>query len=215
MNATRLARLALAATCLAGLSACVSLLPESEPVGVYRLSSPEPREWTGGQWQTVEIEAPQAPRGLSGPEIALMRDGRIAYVAGARWIAPSTHILQDLVVETFGAADSHLAPTRPEDGTRSNYSLRLDLHDFHAEYDRGATAAPLVRVRLAARLIDGVEQRLLASRMFSAETRASAHSTRAIVTAFDAASMQVAQDLAAWTEATTQRPALTADGATD
>lgn len=200
MNTIRLFSSAVVLAGLLGLSACVSLLPEQVPVSVYRLSSPEAREWRDGDGQVVEIESPQAPRGLGGAEIALVRGARsLAYIQGARWIAPTTHMIQNLVIETFNAADTGLAPTRPEDGTRADYSLRLDLREFVADYDRGDSAAPLIRVTIAARLIEGSGRQMVAAQVFSAEARAGAHSTRSIVAAFDEASNRVAGDLAAWT----------------
>lgn len=148
MSGTRLAKTALIALCLLPATACVSLLPESEPVSVYRLSSPDPQEWGGNSedWTIVEIEVPQAPRGLSGDHIALLRDGQsLAYIEGARWISPVPRLLQNLVIDTFNAEQSQLAPARPEDGVRADYELHLDLRQFEADYDQGAGAAPTVR----------------------------------------------------------------------
>ncbi len=142
MSGARLFKAALAGACLVGLSGCVSLLPEPTPVSVYRLSSPEPLEWSGQDWTIVLIEQPRAPRGLSGDEIAVLRNGQsLAYVSGARWISPVPGLLQNQVIDTFNAASSGLAPARPEDGVRADYELRLDLREYEADYDRGAEGA--------------------------------------------------------------------------
>ena len=125
MSGTRFLKPALIALSLLPVAACVSLLPESEPVSVYRLSSPEPREWSGNSenWTIVEIEMPQAPRGLAGDHIALVRGSQsLAYISGARWISPAPSLVQNLVIDTFNAEQDRLAPARPEDGVRFGYS---------------------------------------------------------------------------------------------
>ena len=200
MIAQRFFRPALAAALFAMTAGCVSLLPENDPVSIHRLTLPEPHEWVGGDWQTVEVETLRAPRGLSGAEIPLVREQRsLAYVAGAQWIEPMPQLLQNLIIGTFNATDDGLAPVRPEDGTRADFGLRLDLRDFEADYDRGDSAAPLVRVRIAARLVEGSQRGLLAAQVFDSEVRAQSNSTRAIVAAFDQAANSVAQELASWT----------------
>ncbi|WP_339748896.1 ABC-type transport auxiliary lipoprotein family protein [uncultured Maricaulis sp.] len=186
--------------CALSLSACVSLLPESTPSSVYRLSSPEPSAWTGEGRTIVRIVSPQAPRGLAGDEIAIqMADGHIAYMAAARWIAPAPRIMQNLIVDTFNAAGSRVAPVVPDDGVRAQYELRLDLREFEAVYDQGDGRAPLIRIRLAARLIASDGRQLAGSNVFSGEARASANRAGAIVAAFDQAAGQVSQNLAEWT----------------
>ncbi|WP_300541292.1 ABC-type transport auxiliary lipoprotein family protein [Maricaulis sp.] len=200
MSGARFVKPALAALCLMSVSACVSLLPEAEPVAVYRLSAPEPREWSGEDWTIVQIEPPQAPRGLAGDEIALVRNGQsLAYIRGARWISPAPSIVQNLVIDSFNAAQSQLAPARPEDGVRADYELRLDLREFEAAYDQGENQAPAVRVRIAARLVAERGRRFVAARVFTAEVRAGSNRTGAIVDAFDRAASEVCRDIAAWT----------------
>jgi len=189
------------------LSGCVSLLPEVEPVAVYRLSSPEPRaNATMPEAVVVTVERPVAPAGLSGDEIAIETEpGRLAYMAGARWIAPSTVILQSLIVDTLHAGEDGIEPVRPSDAIRGSYELRTDLRAFEAVYDQGSDRAPLVRVRIAARLVESDGRNLAASEVFSAEVRARANRAGAIVDAFNQASTQVATEMSAWTGATANR----------
>lgn len=206
MSGARFLKPALIALSLLPVAACVSLLPESEPVSVYRLSSPEPREWAGSSenWTIVEIEMPQAPRGLSGDHIALVRGGQsLAYIGGARWISPAPSLVQNLVIDTFNAEQNRLAPARPEDGVRADYELHLDLRQFEADYDSGDGTAPLVRVRVAARLVAEDGRRFVAARVFSAERRAEGNRTGAIVNAFDQAAMTISRDIATWTASAT------------
>ncbi|WP_203294072.1 ABC-type transport auxiliary lipoprotein family protein [Maricaulis parjimensis] len=199
MSSARFLKPAVLALALTGLGGCVSLLPEAEPVSVYRLSAPEPSQWTGTDWQIVLIERPIAPRGLAGDTIALTRPGQsLAYIHGARWISPAPEVVQDLVIDTFNAGQSGLVPARPGDGVRADFELRLDLREFEAVYDRGEEAAPLVKVRLAARLVSERGRRFVGARVFTAEVRASANRTTAIIAAFDTASMDVSAAISDW-----------------
>jgi cholesterol transport system auxiliary component len=184
------------------VSACVSLLPESTPSAIYRLSSPEPGAWTSEAPTVIAIVPPQAPRGLAGDEIAIqMADGHIAYLAASRWIAPAPRILQTLIVDTFNASGTGLAPILPEDGVRADYELRLDLREFEAVYDQGDNRAPLIRVRLTARLVARDGRRLAGSNVFAGEARATDNRVGAIIAAFDQASGALSRDLSEWTAA--------------
>jgi len=182
------------------VSACVSILPETEPSAIYRLSSPTPVEWSGEDRMFVEINTPMAPRGLAGDEIALLMEGRhLAYMASAKWIAPAPRVVQNLVIDTFNATSAPLAPARPEDGVRAEYELRLDLREFEAAYDQGSGRAPMVHVSFAARVIATDGRRLVGTRVFSAEVRASTNREGAIIDAFDVASARATRELADWT----------------
>ncbi|MAC87700.1 MULTISPECIES: ABC-type transport auxiliary lipoprotein family protein [Maricaulis] len=200
MSRSRYLRAALVGLSALSVSACVSLLPESEPVSVYRLSSPEPVELQGESWTVIEIDVPNAPRGLSGDQIAIMQDGSsLAYIQGARWISPTPRLLQSLLVESFNAHGGRLAPIRSDDGIRADYELRLDMQEFEAVYDRGADIAPLVRVRISVRLVAEHGRRFAGARVVTAEVRASANRTSAIVAAFDQASQTASREIADWT----------------
>ncbi|WP_339333874.1 ABC-type transport auxiliary lipoprotein family protein [uncultured Maricaulis sp.] len=200
MSGSRFIRAALVGLSALSVSACVSLLPESEPVSVYRLSAPQPVELTGDHWTVVEIDVPNAPRGLSGDQIAIMRNGSsLAYIAGARWISPAPRLLQSLVIDTFNANNAQLAPTRADDGVRADYELRLDMQEFEAIYDRGEGVAPLIRVRISARLVAEQGRQFAGARVVTAEARATNNRTSDIVAAFDDAAQAASREIADWT----------------
>jgi cholesterol transport system auxiliary component len=200
MTTARSLKFALVALSALSVSACVSLLPESQPNAVYRLSAPEARVMDGGDWTLVRVDPLQAPRGLAGDDVALLMEGRhLAYMQGAQWISPTPRIVQNLVIDTFNSVDTRLVPVRPEDGVRAAYELRLDLREFEAAYDRGSDQAPTVRVRIAARLISASGREFIGSQVFTAQSRASANRTRAIIDAFDQAAAQATYDLTIWT----------------
>lgn len=201
MSRLRSLKLGLIALSALSVSACISVLPEVEPSAVYRLSSPEPRTGNAGiEPVIVQVQRPVAPAGLSGDEIAIaVAEDQLAYMAGARWIAPTPVIIQSLIVDTFHAGNDGVEPVRPTDAIRGRFELRIDVREFEAFYDRGDNSAPLVRVRMAARLIESDGRELVASQVFSSDVRASANRAGAIVDAFNSASTEVANELARWT----------------
>ena len=193
-----------AAVCLAAasalaLSGCISLIPETEPDALYRL---EPRVGApagrAADAEPVLIDRVAAPRGLAGDRIAIAREGRIGYVAGAAWLAPAPQMLRQVVVDAIRAGTPWLAPTRSEDGVQARYRLDLDLRRFEAVYDQGEGRAPNVVVALEARLIDGEARTLAAVDLVRAERRAAANRQGAIVDAFSEAVHAVGLDLAAF-----------------
>jgi ABC-type uncharacterized transport system, auxiliary component len=197
-------RIALAAAALSALIAlpgCISLLPETEPDALYRLTTapaPETRVVEGGE--TVIIARLAAPRGLAGDRIALERDGRIAYMAGAAWLSPAPVMLHGAIIDAFQTEVPAITPARAEDGVAARYTLDLDLRHFEAIYDGGSNAAPRVQVTLSGRLIDRETRALAASRTVEVSRRAAANRQGAIVDAFSAASAEVAAELATWAE---------------
>ena len=200
----RLTKLPLAAVAAAALLAapgCISLLPETEPDTLYRLSGVEMLDAGSAQaGETVIIDRIAAPRGLAGDRIAIEQDGRIAYMAGAAWLSPAPTLLYSAVIDAFHAEAPAIAPARAEDGVSGRYALDLELRHFEALYDNGANAAPLIRVGLRARLIDRSTRAVVGVRSLDSSQRAAANRQGAIVSAFSSASAEVSAGLANWTE---------------
>lgn len=192
----------LAGATLLAAPGCISLLPETEPDALYRLNTgeaPQTRLVDGAQ--TVIVGRIAAPRGLAGDSIALLREGRIAYMAGAAWLSPGPEMLHAAVLDAMQASAPALTPARAEDGVAARYHLDLELRHFEADYDAGAGAAPLVRVGLRARLIDRDQRSLIAARTLQTSQRADANRQGAIVDAFSGAALEAASALAGWAEA--------------
>ena len=184
---------------LVALPGCISLLPETEPDALYRLATapaPQTRVVEGGE--TVVIERPSAPRGLAGDRIAMERDGRIAYMAGAAWLSPAPVMLHGAIIDAFQSEARAITPARTEDGVAARYRLDLELRHFEAVYDSGP--APRVQVTLVGRLIDRDRRALAASRTLEASRRAASNRQGAIIDAFSSASGAAADQLAVWAE---------------
>ena len=192
--------LSLIAAALA-LSACVSLLPDAEPSQLYRLE---------GAIDPSATIAPPAPnfglvlpstgfvQAASGDRILTVTGDEVAYIAGARWVAPASELFEEAVERAF---DANTGParlvTRGEMRTAESV-LRLDVRRFEVVYDRGQDAAPLVVVRLRATMVNRGDRALMDEEAFQAEVRATDNRVSAIVAAFDAGTGQVLTQLVDW-----------------
>jgi cholesterol transport system auxiliary component len=190
-----------AALALLALPGCISVLPETEPDTLYRLATADLRG-TGPDEDaaTVIVGRLAAPRGLAGDRIAIQREERIAYMAGAAWLSPAPDLLHSVILDAFHSAAPAVAPAAATDGVTARFDLDLQLRHFEAVYDDGEGNAPLTRVGIRARLIDRDTRTMIGARTFDVEPRASENRQGAIVESFSRATSSVARLLAEWTE---------------
>lgn len=190
---------ALAAVSLVATPGCISLLPESEPVSLYRLNGlmDEERAPTENA-QTLVIERITAPRGLAVDKVALLRDGELAYMAGAAWLSPAPVLVQDRILDILQSETPELIPARTEDGVEARFRMQIELRRFEAEYDQGSGSAPMIQMRVMARLIDRETRTLAAARRFDVSVRASDNRQAALIAAFSDATNDTARALAEW-----------------
>jgi len=192
--------LSLIAAALA-LSACVSLLPDAEPSQLYRLEGAiDPSATIAPPAPTFGLVLPSTGfvQAASGDRILTVTGDEVAYIAGARWVAPASELFEEAVERAF---DANTGParlvTRGEMRTAESV-LRLDVRRFEVVYDRGQDAAPLVVVRLRATLVNRGDRALIDEKVFQAEVRATDNRVSAIVAAFDAGTGQVLTQLVDW-----------------
>lgn len=197
----RWARVLVLAGLLGGLAACEGLLPGSGPPPKLYTLTPKSRfdeSIRPVTWQLV-VEEPLAAGGLNVARIAL-RTGpmRLDYFAGVQWTERAPRMVQTLLVESFENSGYIVAVGRQAIGLRSDFNLKSELREFQAEYATEG-AAPLVRVRLNAKLIKQPRRTIIASENFEATAQASANSMDAVITAFDAALGKVLRRSVQWT----------------
>ncbi len=196
---TRTLTLGLVAMALLAAPGCISVLPETEPDTLYRLATADLGEAGPADGAaTVVVGRLAAPRGLSGDRIAIQREERIGYMAGAAWLSPAPDLIHTAIVDAFHMVAPAVAPAEITDGVRARFDLDLQLRHFEAVYDNGDGAAPLTRIGIRARLIDRETRELMAAQTFNAQPRASDNRQSAIVDSFSRGTSTVARDLAQW-----------------
>lgn len=182
------------------LGGCISLLPKSKPVQLYRFATagaeksvvPHPNAIavfrTNGSFQSEAAD----------DRILTVSGGKAAYLAQSRWVAPAELLFEEAVAQAFDTSAVRLI-ARGQQG-RSAYALRLDVRNFEARYDAGPKAAPTVVVRLHVALTRS-DQTRVGEQDFEAKVRASDNRVGEIVGAYTRAVGEVIGKLIAWTEA--------------
>lgn len=202
-----LARLASVGMLAIALSGCISLLPKTKPVQLYRFglaatpaetAAPEtPREppppgvgvfWANG---TFEREA-------AGDGILSITGERVAYIAGSRWAAPADTLFDQAVFAAFDRDVGHVRLVPRGAPTPTDYVLRVDVRNFETHYQVGAKGPPRILVRIHATLTRDRQRTLVSDEEFQAIVPAERNRVTSIVAAYDKAVRQVLGDLLAW-----------------
>ncbi|WP_439886638.1 ABC-type transport auxiliary lipoprotein family protein [Pseudomonas sp. MBLB4123] len=185
---------------LAALLGACSLLPESEPLTLYRLpASPLPNQAMGAprvDW-SLRVNTPHGNALLDSPRIAVLPAGaRVSAYQGARWSDRATLLLRDRLLDGF--RDDGRIALLSSDANRLRAELQLDsdLRAFHGEYRNGR---PEAHILLEARLVQGRSRRILASRRFQVRQAAADASLAAMVSALGQATDRLTLELVQWT----------------
>jgi len=195
-----LAVLATASAALA-LSGCISLLPKSKPAHLYRFGQPT---------AALAAEAPQGSVGVfrtnatfqresAGDRLLTVTDGKVAYIAETRWVAPAAVLWDQAVLAAF---DADPGPTRlisRGEPAAADYVLRLDVRNFETVYEHGPKAAPTVVVRVRAALTRGTDRSQVVEKIVEKRATAASNRVGSIVPAYDKAVGEVLAEIVAWT----------------
>ena len=193
------------AACALALSGCFSLLPKSKPAQLYRFGSAPVSASVSTTSAAAARSAPAVFRTngsfqseASDDRMLTVTNGKAAYVAESRWVAPAEVLFDQAVSQAFDASPVRLI-ARGQQG-RSAYALRLDVRNFETRYVSGPNAAPMIVVRVHAALSKS-DQSIVGEKMFEAQVPASENRVGEIVDAYNKATAEVIGKLVAWTEA--------------
>lgn len=197
----------------AGLAGCVSLVPKSDPVQLYRLSPPAAAQAAPAP-EVARIDVAllplEFPRAAATDRILTYTGPEAAYIADARWVAPAQVLFAEALEGAFGGQGGtvRLLAGRGENNG-AGLLLDLDVREFETRYDAGGDAAPTVVVGVNAKLVRLPDRKVVGERTFRVSQPAAENRVRAIVPAYQTAMDQALGELVAWTDA-----AARADGAT-
>ena len=177
-----------AAVCLA---ACTGSLFSSKtaPPAVYVLSAGPGSPGNAAQIPAdLAVLKPRIRPGLESDRIAVLyADRHLDYLADARWGGPLGDVLQDLAVQELHAHANLRTVSAEGSVFASGYWLEFEVADFQAEYT-SAGAAPIVRVRVLARIGTSGDRHILGQFGASAQQPAAENRLTAIVDAYARAS---------------------------
>jgi cholesterol transport system auxiliary component len=200
MRPPRLRHAATIAGCLA-LGACAAALQLAAPAPP-RLYELTPKSTFADDLPTVNsrltVEVPTATAGLNSSRIALRpTPTTLEYYAGASWIDVVPVMVQNLLLESLDNTGKIDVLGREVVGVRADLALLIHVREFQAEYE--GSGAPLVRVRLQARLVRLPRRTSLAATSEEFLVRAQSTSVPAVVTAFDDAFGKALKRIVEWT----------------
>lgn len=195
-------RAACLAAALAALGACSTLGKLDEAAELYTLT-PKSRFDEGLPnvfWQ-LTVDTPVAPANVNTGRILLAQTATSSdYYANAAWTDRAPLMVQTLIIDSFENSKRIVAVSRDTIGLRANYILQTDLREFQAEYYHGGP--PIVRVRIAAKIVRMPDRQIIGARGFERCYRAKENKLPAIVRAYDDALGSVLRRLVGWTLAT-------------
>ena len=186
------------------LSGCVTLLPKSTEVDLYRFGHSEMVDAKATPSKRVAVYRSSGvfQHESAGDRLLTLSDGKLAYIAETRWAAPATTLWDQAVLGAFDAnVGSVRLVSRGEPGG-AEYTLRLDVRQFETRFDQGAKLAPTVVVRVRAALSGGTTKAFQSERIFETQVKASDNRVAAIVSAYDQAVIGLLKDVVAWTNET-------------
>jgi cholesterol transport system auxiliary component len=181
------------------LVACGSLLDSEIPASTNYILAPLPpaSNPTESAASTVDIAIgrPDVAPGLDTTRIAVRRGRELDYYRGAQWGGNTLEIVQTFLVSSLQDQKLFRSVTSEQTRVAGAYTLDTEVRDFQAEYAPGRDA-PLVRVTIVGRLIRIADRALVDSIAATATQDATDNRMSAVAQAFEAASHQVAQQLA-------------------
>jgi ABC-type uncharacterized transport system auxiliary subunit len=185
------------------VAACAGSLFKSKaaPPTIYMLSVKPSAAVDGGSGAEIPVDLailkPRARTGLESDRIAVLYpDRRLDYFADARWSGTLGEVLQDLAMQEFHS-HAHLHTVSGDASVfASAYWLEIEVTDFQAEYDPGATA-PTVRVHFLARIGRSGDRRILGQFAAGAVQPAAENRLTAIVDAYARAADAAMTDIVA------------------
>lgn len=190
-------RQAFAAATLSLVSAC-SILPQSEPVDIYRLPVNQPARAAAPLDWSLRLNKPLASEALAGPRIAVIPQGDvISSYKGARWSDPTPMLVRNRLLDGFQRDGRVQRLSADDSNLQADYELGGELQAFQSEY-RPDGAVEVV-IRYDARLVQGRSQRILASKRFEVRQALGEQQVPAVVAGFGAASDQLARQVIDWT----------------
>lgn len=194
----RLAFLAAAAFALAG---CITLLPKTDPVELYRFGQPVTAGVERLQTGTVGVlrAAGTFQREAAGDRMVTITDGKVALIAESRWVSPAAALWDAAVLAAFDADNGPVRLVSRGEAGRVAYVLRLDVRNFEAIYEKGPKAAPTIVVRVRAALTSNADRGLVGERIFEARVTPGDNKVSEIVPAYDRAVAQVLKQAIGWT----------------
>lgn len=198
-------RLALALALGLGLVGCSSLetlTSVARPVELFALTPKSTFDASLPRLrQQIVVTEPTAGAAVSSDQIAVQPSPlQVQYLPDARWVDRAPVFVQALLIESYENSGKVDAVGRSAVGLRADYLIVTELREFQARVrpDMPDNAPLEVQVRLNMKVVDGFEDRIIASRSFEEFMVADDDKAASIAKAFDEALGDVMRDGVEW-----------------
>ena len=192
------AKALLVVTLAASLAGCgISLIDTQPPPQIYDISAPKvSSQGTPVAWQLI-VEEPSTIRAFGTNRIALRRgDNSIQYYKGARWSDRGPSLFQARLIEALEDTGRIMSVGSETSGINARYRLKLNLRDFHADMDNGASA--IAEVSVSVKLLNASTREVVATTLLEKQIKAQSNKIRDVVKAFDEAAQEVMRETTKW-----------------
>ncbi|MEO8445110.1 MAG: ABC-type transport auxiliary lipoprotein family protein [Gammaproteobacteria bacterium] len=186
----------MALPCLLALAAgCTLIKRDQQALAIYDLRpaglaiAPGP----ASRWQLL-IDEPAALEPVAGARIATRTpEGALGVLAGGRWRGTAPRVLQSLLLDAFRQSGRIVGVSQLGSGVPGDCTLVSTLRDF--QYEQRSRA---VRISLAASLVCGQANGIVASRTFAGDTAVKGSGITAVVDTFQQGMAALAPEIVDW-----------------
>jgi cholesterol transport system auxiliary component len=183
-----------------GLAGCISIFPKVPPAQLYAFGEnfPSAQALAGASFNVLRV-ATGFTRAAAGDRV-LTKDGQqAAYIAGSRWVSPAAILFDEAETRAFESGGGPARLIRRGESVGATAELRLEVQTFEARYPGRLNAAPTVVVEVRAVLVSVGDRRMIDTKIFQSSQTVGANRVGEIARGFDAATVDVLNQIVAWT----------------
>ncbi len=182
-------RFAAVACGLALLSACGGSAPAT-----FDLTAPRSGITARAARGQMLVAEPSATSPVDGDRIVVRTGAEsVAYLTGAQWSDRLPRLVQTRLIQTFENGKSLRAVGRPGDKIVADSTLTSEIRRFEIDVTTGQAV-----VEISAKLVGESSGRVIAAKIFTAQTAGSASNGGAAAAALDEALGSVLRQIVAW-----------------
>lgn len=185
----------------AGLSACVTLLPDPKPApSIYRLAASAQPVSPAANAEIIRVDRPTATQLLSTTDIVVTDGGqKLSAIAQAKWAEVTPVLIQGVLVEALEGSSDFIG-LNPTTGAKTSTRVHLVVKNFEANFDNGPESAPLAVVHYSVTYSRSGDRTLLGTLTVRETRRASSINVSSIVAAIEQANDTAMGDIVTWLE---------------
>jgi cholesterol transport system auxiliary component len=153
-----------AALALVLLVGACSVLPKREPTRVFTPAHTASAATGPSVDWSLLVTKPSASDWLDSERISVRPGtGNVQVYKGASWVDPVPELVQTALVRGFEDSQKILTVGRPGGGVKGRFQLVTEIRSFETDYSSGS---PVALLDLQAKLVDGHDGSVVASRDF-------------------------------------------------